>query len=108
MSWFDDSLLVQGPKKVASGKVAMVATQHPEVTKEMVKVLKEGGNAVDATIMSCLLQNVYEPHMSNHAGTIDFLYYEEETGKSSVHKDRMVYTAEYVLWLEDNLQYPAH
>jgi gamma-glutamyltranspeptidase/glutathione hydrolase len=79
---FDDSLLIQGPKKVASGEKAMVATQHPEVTKAMLEVMKDGGNAVDATIMACLLQNVYEPHMSNHAGTIDFLYYDNTTGKS--------------------------
>ena len=59
----------------------MVATQHPEVTKAMLEVMRDGGNAVDATIMACLLQNVYEPHMSNHAGTIDFLYYDNTTGK---------------------------
>ena len=79
---FNDTLLIQGPKKVASGKKAVVATQHPEVTKAMLEVMRDGGNAVDATIMACLLQNVYEPHMSSHAGTIDFLYYDNLTGKS--------------------------
>jgi gamma-glutamyltranspeptidase/glutathione hydrolase len=79
---FDDSLLIQGPKKVASGEKAMVATQHPEVTKAMLEVMKDGGNAVDAFITSCLLQNVYEPHMSTHQGSIFFMYYEKATGKT--------------------------
>ena len=35
-----------GPKKPASGKKAVAASQHPIVTNTMIQVMKEGGNAV--------------------------------------------------------------
>lgn len=75
-------LLNQGPKKVATAKKAMASTQHPAVTKVILDVIKDNGNAIDAIISACLLQNVYEPHMSNYAGTLDLIYYENSTGKT--------------------------
>jgi gamma-glutamyltranspeptidase/glutathione hydrolase len=70
----------QGPKETASGRKGMASTQHPEVTKNIIKILKNGGNAVDAIITSSLLQCIVQPHMSCYSGTIDFLYW-DESGK---------------------------
>jgi gamma-glutamyltranspeptidase/glutathione hydrolase len=69
-----------GLKPVATGKQAMASTQHPAVTKAILKVMRDGGNAVDATITGTLLQCVVQPHMTTLQGIIDFMYYEESTG----------------------------
>ncbi len=68
-----------GPKQVAQGERAVCSSSHPTVTETMLQVLKSGGNAVDAAIAGCLIQAVVEPHMTNHAGTIQFLYWEAST-----------------------------
>ncbi len=77
-----ESLPKQGPKPVVRGKKAVCSSSHPIVTETMLKVMKEGGNAVDAAIAGSLVQAVVEPHMTNHAGTVTFLYWEAKTGKS--------------------------
>ncbi|MBE0527992.1 MAG: gamma-glutamyltransferase, partial [Thermoleophilia bacterium] len=48
----------------------------------MIQMMKDGGNAVDAAIAGSLIQAVIEPHMTNHAGTVMFLYWEAKTGKA--------------------------
>ena len=48
----------------------------------MLQTLRAGGNAVDAAIAGCLIQAVVEPHMTNHAGSIQFLYWEAATGQA--------------------------
>ncbi|UCH38032.1 MAG: gamma-glutamyltransferase, partial [Candidatus Bathyarchaeota archaeon] len=58
----------QGVKQVATAKNAMVSSSHPAVTRVILDVLRDGGNAVDAAITGCLLQPVHEPHQTNHAG----------------------------------------
>ncbi|MFC1803077.1 gamma-glutamyltransferase [Thermoproteota archaeon] len=68
-------------KKVATAKNAMVSTQHPSVTMAMLEVLRDGGNAVDATITGSLLQGVLEPHQTSHVGSLDFMYYEASEKK---------------------------
>lgn len=77
-----DSLLKQGPKPVVRGKKAVCSSSHPIVTETMLKVMKDGGNAVDAGIAGSLVQATVEPHMTNHAGTVTFLYWEAKTGKA--------------------------
>jgi gamma-glutamyltranspeptidase/glutathione hydrolase len=63
---------------MVSSKNAMVSSSHPAVTKVILDVLQDGGNAVDAAIAGSLVQPVYEPHMTNHAGTVTFLYWNAE------------------------------
>ncbi len=77
-----DSLPKQGPKPVVRGKKAVCSSSHPIVTETMLKVMKDGGNAVDAGIAGSLVQATVEPHMTNHAGTVTFLYWEAKTGKA--------------------------
>ena len=45
----------------------------------MLKVLRNGGNAVDAAIAGCLVQAAIEPYQSNHTGTVSFLYFEAKS-----------------------------
>lgn len=77
-----NSLPRQGPKPVVRGKRAVCSSSQPIVTETMLKVMKDGGNAVDAGIAGSMVQAVVEPHMTNHAGTVTFLYWEAKTGKA--------------------------
>lgn len=66
----------QGPKPLAVGERAMVSTSHPAVTEAMLRVLREGGNAVDAVLTAIPLQAVIEPQMTTIAGGAVLLYYD--------------------------------
>ncbi len=77
----DTSLLpTTGPKPPVTGKRAVASSSHPLVTDTMVRVLENGGNAVDAAVAGSLVQACVEPHMTNHAGSILFLYWDAATG----------------------------
>ena len=71
-----------GPKPVARGKRAVCSSSHPTVTDAMLQVLKDGGNAVDAAVAGSLVQAVVEPHMTNHAGSVLFLYWDAATSQA--------------------------
>ena len=71
-----------GPKQVVTEKKAVAASQHPLVTETILQVMQDGGNAVDAAIAGSLLQAGLQQEMTNHAGTVSFLYWEAETGKT--------------------------
>jgi len=77
-----DSLPKQGPKPVVRGKKAVCSSSHPIVTNTMIEVMKDGGNAVDAAIAGSLVQATVEPYLSNHGGSVMFIYWEAKTGKS--------------------------
>jgi gamma-glutamyltranspeptidase/glutathione hydrolase len=70
-----------GPKTPVEGLKAACSTDSAIVTETILKVMKNGGNAVDAAIAGVLVQAAVEPFMTNHTGTITFLYYEAKTGK---------------------------
>lgn len=72
----------QGPKPVVKAKNVMVSSSHPAVTKAMLDVLRDGGNAVDAAVTGSLIQPIYEPHQTNHAGTVTFLYWDAKKKRS--------------------------
>ncbi len=76
------SLPKPGPKPVAHGRKAVASSSHPVVTETMLSVLRAGGNAVDAGIAGCLVQAVVQPEMTNHTGTVTFLYWEAKSGKA--------------------------
>jgi gamma-glutamyltranspeptidase/glutathione hydrolase len=71
-----------GPKTVVQGERAVCSSSHPLVTDVMLQVMRAGGNAVDAAVAGCMLQAVVEPHMTNHAGSIQFLYWDAATSKA--------------------------
>jgi gamma-glutamyltranspeptidase/glutathione hydrolase len=70
-----------GPKTPVSGRTAVCSSQHALVTETMANVMKDGGNAVDAAIAGSLLQATVQQDMTNHAGTVTFLYWEQATRK---------------------------
>ena len=70
-----------GPKRAVTGSRAVCASQHPLVTETMLQVMRDGGNAIDATIAGCLLQAVVQQDMTNHTGTVTGLFYEAATGQ---------------------------
>lgn len=71
----------QGPKPVASATKAMASSSHPRVTRAILEVLQDGGNAVDAMLTAIPLQHVVEPQMSTLAGGMGGLIYWAETGE---------------------------
>jgi len=75
-----DYVVNPGPKVPLTGLKAAVSTDNAIVTQTMVKVLREGGNAVDAGVAGALVQAAVEPFMTNHTGTVTFLYFEAKTG----------------------------
>lgn len=76
-----DPLLNQGPKPEAVGDKVMVSTQLASVTEAALKVLQEGGNAVDAAITAAFLQHVNDYHQVSIFGAMSALYYEASSGK---------------------------
>jgi gamma-glutamyltranspeptidase/glutathione hydrolase len=79
-----DPRLNQGPKQEAVGDKVMVSTQLPIVTQAALKVLSEGGNAIDAMITAVFLQHVNDYHQVSHFGTMSAICYESSTGKYHV------------------------
>jgi gamma-glutamyltranspeptidase/glutathione hydrolase len=71
-----------GPKRPVSAPHAVCASQHPIVTETMLETMRAGGNAVDAAIAGSLVQAGIQQELTNHAGTVTFLYYEAATGKT--------------------------
>lgn len=77
-----DAELIRNPgaSSVVRERGAVCSTDNPIVTNTVLRVLREGGNAVDAAIAASFVQATVEPFMSNHAGSLTFLYYEAKTG----------------------------
>ncbi len=71
----------QGAKPVAKASEAMASSSHPRVTRAILEVLREGGNAVDAMLTAIPLQHVIEPQMSTLAGGMGGLIYWADTGE---------------------------
>jgi len=72
----------QGPKEVVRGKTAVASSQNPIVTPTMLDILKAGGNSVDAVVAGSITQATVQPEMTNHTGSVSFLYWEAKTGKT--------------------------
>jgi gamma-glutamyltranspeptidase/glutathione hydrolase len=71
----------QGPKPPATASNAMASSSHPIVTRAILDVLQDGGNAVDAMLTAIPLQHVIEPQMSTLAGGMGGLIYWAESGE---------------------------
>ncbi len=58
----------------------MVASGHPLASEAGMRILKAGGNAIDAAIAAWAVQGLTEPQMTGLGGDMFVLYYEAKTG----------------------------
>ena len=65
----------------STGLGGAVSTVDPAATKVGLRVLKKGGNAVDAAIATAAALGVTEPYSSGIGGGGYFVFYNAETGK---------------------------
>ena len=77
-----DPRINQGPKTVATGERGMVSTQLLSSTEAALRVLKDGGNAVDAAVTAMFHQEVADYHMVFLFGSMSALYYDAKSGKT--------------------------
>jgi gamma-glutamyltranspeptidase / glutathione hydrolase len=79
----DRGILAKENTRVSS-KSAMVVSSHPLASQAGVKILRRGGNAVDAAVGTALTLGVVSPAFSGIGGGGFMLVYEAKNGKSSV------------------------
>ncbi|SEB61585.1 gamma-glutamyltranspeptidase / glutathione hydrolase [Nocardioides exalbidus] len=68
-------------KPTAIGKGGAVTTVDPEATAAGLRVLKAGGNAVDAAVAAAATLGVTEPYSAGIGGGGYFVYYNARSGK---------------------------
>lgn len=68
-------------RSVVLGRRGMVATSQPLAAWEGLRVLQEGGNAVDAAVTMSATLSVVEPHMTGPGGDLVALVYAGATGR---------------------------
>ncbi|MFB3060430.1 MAG: gamma-glutamyltransferase, partial [Candidatus Binatia bacterium] len=66
------------PGRDAEGRRGAVTAGHPLAAEEGLKVLKQGGNAMDAAITMAGVLAVARPHMNGVGGDMFLLYYDAE------------------------------
>jgi len=71
---------VNGRKQKSSGRDGLVISSHPIISSVARKVLRDGGNAVDAALAASLAQTVVEPHMTTAFGVLSMMHYDASTG----------------------------
>lgn len=69
-----------GHKAPVTDMRAACSTDNAIVTETILAVLADGGNAADAAIAGSMVQAAVQPFMTNHTGTVTFLYYHAATG----------------------------
>ncbi|MCB0116370.1 MAG: gamma-glutamyltransferase [Caldilineaceae bacterium] len=72
--------IIRRTESIAEG--GMVAAKHPLAAEAGLRVLQEGGNAIDAAITTALAMGVVEPYMSGIGGGGFMLYQDAESGES--------------------------
>ncbi|MFC0186759.1 gamma-glutamyltransferase [Fictibacillus aquaticus] len=72
-------------RETAVGKHGMVVSAHPVATDAGEKILRAGGNAIDAAIAVQFALNVGEPMMTGIGGSGFFMVYHKESGKVKIY-----------------------
>ena len=73
------SVRVTAKQATALGRGGAVTTVDPEATRAGLRVLRQGGNAVDAAVAAAATLGVTEPYSSGIGGGGFFLYYDAAT-----------------------------
>ncbi|KIY21070.1 MULTISPECIES: gamma-glutamyltransferase [Mesobacillus] len=71
-------------RETATGKIAMAASAHPVATNAAEKILRDGGNAIDAAIAIQFGLNVGEPMMTGIGGSGFFMVYHAESKTTKI------------------------
>ena len=82
MASADQGSPFQAHRPVAMGARGMVASAHPLASLAGLRILMDGGNAVDAAVAVAAALNVCEPFMSGVAGVGVMLLHLAETGET--------------------------
>lgn len=61
-----------------------IAAPQPLAAEEGVRVLRQGGNAVDAALVAALVQGVIDPHMGGIGGGGSLVVYQASSGECTV------------------------
>lgn len=73
---------------IVMSKKGMVASAHTLISASGLKVLNNGGNAMDACIAMALTSGVILPDMCGLGGDAFMLYYDAKTKKSQQSMDQ--------------------
>ena len=76
------SFAQQGNQKSVTGKNGMVSTAHPLASQTALKILKNGGNAIDAAVGAAFSIGVVEPDGSGLGGGGSMMIYLNEKKKA--------------------------
>jgi gamma-glutamyltranspeptidase/glutathione hydrolase len=96
-----------GSTPIRAGK-GMVVSQNAVASHVGVKVLKEGGNAIDAAIATAFAMAVTHPSAGNIGGG-GFIVYRSQSGEPIAYdfRERAPATAGPTMWLDENGEYDS-
>ena len=72
----------QSTRPIVMGTNGMAATGHPLATQAAVRVLQDGGNAIDAAVTAAGVLAVTKPNANSVGGDMFLLYHDAERGKT--------------------------